>query len=408
MLSVEEARMRILSTVEPLASERVSLKRAVGRVLAEHVLADSDLPAFDNSSVDGFAVRAEQIAAATSQHPIEMPVSSDIPAGTELAGTLQAGTAARIMTGAPLPGGADSVVMLEDTDFDPRKPGSPSPARVAVFHAAVASENVRSRGADVHAGETVLSPGRRLRAADIGLLAALGRSMIDVHRRPRLAIFSTGDELLRVGAPAERGKIWESNSFSLAALAQEAGAEVLRLGIARDRPAEVEELLGQAVQQRADLILSSAGVSVGAFDFVREVIASRGSLDFWRINMRPGKPLAYGAFDNIPFFGLPGNPVSAFICFLIFVSPVVARLSGAAETPRRLVRARLVEPVHSDGRETYLRAIVDASEDGPVARLTGHQGSADLFALSRANALLIIPSGVKSVPPGEEVTAWLL
>ena len=236
----------------------------------------------------------------------------------------------------------------------------------------------------------------------------LGFSEVEVHKIPRVALFSSGDELLEVTAPLEPGKIRDSNSYMLAALIESTNAEVLRLGIARDTRDSVTNLIEQAVQQNADLIISSAGVSVGAFDYVKEVVESNGALDFWRVNMRPGKPLAFGNYKDIPFIGLPGNPVSAFVGFEVFVRETIGRLSGTSDRNQRTVRVRCEEEILSDGRESYLRAILQENRDGYLAKLTGHQGSGNLLSLVQADALLIIPAGVKCVPAGQEVNAWLL
>jgi molybdopterin molybdotransferase len=273
-----------------------------------------------------------------------------------------------------------------------------------------AGANRRPRGTDIRAGEVVLKEGRVLKPQDLGVLAMLGVANVLVYRRPRVALFSSGDELLPVDAPREDGKIHDSNSYSLAALTEGAGAEVIRLGVAKDNPDAVKALLDKAVELEVDLILSSAGVSVGAFDFVKQVIESNGKMDFWRVNMRPGKPLAFGEYQNIQFIGLPGNPVSAFIGFEVFVRPVIRRLSGSLNEGRPTVRVICEEQIDSDGRESYLRAQVrpDAESGGFVARLTGHQGSGNLYSLVQANALLIIPAGVKCVPAGQEVDGWLI
>jgi molybdopterin molybdotransferase len=408
MLTVDEARARILATIEPVGIETIPLEQAAGRVLAEPVISQIDLPSFDNSSVDGFALRATNVSSASREAPAALAVTADIVAGSTPGTILEPGTAARITTGAPLPAGADAVVMLEDTDYPPRAAGGAAPARVAIYRRVATAENVRPQAADLRAGETVFDPGQRLRPVDLGMLALLGKAAVRVYRRPTVAILSSGDELLPVDAEPQPGKVHDANSYMLAALASEAGAHVIRLGIAADSRSALEGLLEGAASSGADMILSSAGVSVGALDFVREVVQTRGSLDFWRVNMRPGKPLAFGRYRDLPFFGLPGNPVSAFVGFLVFVAPAILRLSGTAEPPRRLLRARAGQLISSDGRESYLRAILHEVESGHVAHLSGHQGSGNLLALTRANALLIIPSGVKSVPPGEEVIAWLL
>jgi molybdopterin molybdotransferase len=312
------------------------------------------------------------------------------------------------MTGAPLPRGADAVVPVEDTDFAGRPAGSAAPEYVSIRRAVTAGSSIRTAGMDLRAGEIALRAGRLLRPEDLGLLAMLGEATVEVFRRPRVALLSSGDELLPVEAPLVPGKIRDSNSFTLAALVESAGAQVLRLGTAADRREAVEALFERAAAERVDLILSSAGVSVGAFDYVKEVLESRGRLDFWRVNMRPGKPLAFGAYRDIAFLGLPGNPVSAFVGFEVFVRPVLARLGGRSDEARPIVRVRLAEAIESDGRESYLRGEVRQENGQLVARLSGHQGSANLPALVRANALLIIPAGVKSAPANREIEAWML
>jgi molybdopterin molybdotransferase len=379
-------------------------------VLAQDVVATLDLPPFDNSSMDGFAVRAADTAGATPDSPRRLHVVADIPAGSQPTITLAAGEAARIMTGAPIPAGADAVVPVEDTDFDHRDAGTAAPDDVQIFKAVRSGTNRRLRGMDLQAGQVVLERGRILKPQDLGLLATLGLPGVLVYRKPRVALFSSGDELLPADAPLEEGKIRDSNSYTLAALVEETGAEVLRLGVARDRREAVQELLDRAAALHVDLILSSAGVSVGAFDFIKLVIESSGRMDFWRVNMRPGKPVAFGEYRGIPFIGLPGNPVSAFVGFEVFVRPTIGRLNGSFSGNRQAVRVRCEEQIDSDGRESYLRAYVsrDPEHGGYTARLTGHQGSGNLHSLVQANALLIIPAGVKCVPAGEEVQAWLI
>jgi molybdopterin molybdotransferase len=267
-------------------------------------------------------------------------------------------------------------------------------------------DNVRYRGDDLHIGDKVLAAGIRLRAQEIGLLAMLGVAEVQVYRRPRLALLSTGDELIPVKAPLLPGKIHESNSLTLAALAETAGVELIRLGVAMDTEVDIRTRLERAVEEKADVIVSSAGVSVGAFDYVKSVIEENGDLNFWKVNMRPGKPLAFGKYCGIPFFGLPGNPVSAFIGFEVFVRPALEKLSGLEARLRLHQVARLAEPLESDGRESYLRAIVSQENGRLVAHLTGAQGSGNIFSLVRANALLIVPSGVKSLPANSDVEIW--
>jgi molybdopterin molybdotransferase len=408
MLSVAEAQKQILTQFQPLEPVSVALKQALGRVLAEPVCAPADFPAFDHSSVDGFAVQASQVTAASPEQAVRLKVVGDIPAGSAPTFRVGPGEAARIMTGAPLPPGADAVVMVEETDVFQQVPGQAAPEQVAIFKAVQHSENVRRRGSDLQTGQELLPSGQRLRPQDLGLLAMLGQAHLAVFRQPRVALISSGDELLPVEAPLEPGKIHDSNTYSLAALAQNAGCQVMLPGLAADQREAVQALLDQAADLQPDVIISSAGVSVGAFDYVKSVVENNGSLGFWKVNMRPGKPLAFGEYRGIPFFGLPGNPVSAFVSFLVFVEPALGRLSGLQTEDRPRVRVILEEPIESDGRESYLRAIVQSKNGQYFARLTGHQGSGNLFSLVQANALLIFPSGVKSCPPGSEAEAWLL
>jgi len=405
MLSVSEARERILSAVQPLASETVPLAQGARRVLAQDVAATDDLPLFDNSTMDGFALRAAdtEAGAVTS-----LRVVGDVPAGTAPTVQLGPGEAARIMTGAQLPDGADAVIPVEDTDFQNREPGTPAPQSVKLSRSVSSGENVRRRGLDVHRGDRVLNAGRVLKPQDVGLLAMLGIANLQVFRTPRVALISSGDELLQVDAPLEPGKIRDSNSFLLSGLLEDSGAAVVRLGVARDDPLDVEARLRRAVDEGTDLILSSAGVSVGAYDYVRAAVEAQGRLDFWRVNMRPGKPLAFGQYRGIPFLGLPGNPVSAFVAFEVFVREAIGKMAGRPLEPRPRVAVQVAGAIHSDGRESYLRAEVYQQDGRMMARLTGHQGSGNLLSLVRANALLIIPAGVKSVPAKWELDAWML
>jgi molybdopterin molybdotransferase len=408
LLSVDDALSRILSHFKPVETEIVPLADAANRVLGQDIAAETDLPLFDNSSMDGFAVRSQDSVGANDAAPRRLRVIADIPAGSSPSITLAAGEAARIMTGAQMPAGADAVVPVEDTDYETRDAGSPVPGQVGIRKAVNPGGNVRQRGMDVQKADIVLHKGRVITAQDSGLLAMLGWARVPVHRKPRVAFFSSGDELLGIDVPLEPGKIRDSNSYMLAALIRSAGAEVMGLGVARDSFESVQALLDQVTGQHADLILSSAGVSVGAFDFVKNVIESNGKMDFWRVNMRPGKPLAVGEYKGIPFIALPGNPVSAFVGFEVFVRPALRRLGGHPDGNRRTVRVRCEAQVDSDGRESYLRAAVREVDGVLHARLTGHQGSGNLLSVVQADALLIIPAGVKCVPAGQEVNAWLL
>jgi molybdopterin molybdotransferase len=408
MLSVAEARDRILEQFAALGSETVPLDESAGRVLARDVAATHDLPPFSNSSMDGYAVRAGEVAGATPAAPAPLNVSADIPAGAGMPAPLAAGTAARIMTGAPVPAGADAVVPVEDTDDSRERAGEPPPAQVQIRMAPHAGANIRPAGQDMRAGQMVLRAGTLLSPAAVGVLAALGVSQVPVHLRPLVAVFSTGDELRRVDQELGPGQIRDTNSYTLAAAATNYGARVLRLAVARDRLEDVQARFDEALRAGAQMIISSAGVSVGAYDVVKAAVEAEGALSFWRVRMRPGKPLAFGQVRGVPFFGLPGNPVSALVGFEVFVRPAIMKMAGHLRWEKLAIVAELLEPLESDGRESYLRVIVERRGASYVARASGNQGSAVMSAVVRANGLLILPEGVTRGQPGEQFSVWLL
>ena len=406
LLPVKDAQKRLLSSFQTLEKEFISLDKSVGRILAEDILAKRDLPLFDNSSMDGFALRASDLTQAGSSTPITLAVVDDIPAGKMPTKHLRAGESARIMTGAPLPPGADTVVPVEETDFNNRAPGTPLPEKVEIFKAAQLGANIRKRGDDIQRRESILPRGQELRAQDLGIIAMLGIAQVPVYRKPRVALLSSGDELTPIGETLAAGKIYDVNSYTLSAMLNAAGCEITPLGVAEDTPESIKTMLDKV--KNADLILSSAGVSMGSFDYIKAVIEKEGKLNFWRINMRPGKPLTFGHYKNIPFIGLAGNPVSAFVGFMVFVLPVIEKMLGRTKQAQNHARARLTEPIQLDGRESYQRARVHRKNGQLYAELTGHQGSGNLFSMVQANALLIIPAGVKSLKKGDEVKAWIL
>lgn len=408
LLSVSEARQKLLEAFSPVKATHIDISEAAGRVLAEDIRAEIDLPAFDNSSMDGFAVRLSDLEGASRENPVCLDVSADLPAGKASYIKLHPGQAVRIMTGAPLPDGAEAVIPVEDSDFNTRQPGATAPKQVNLYRKPKNGENIRPRGQDVHRGEIVLHANHQLRSQDIGFLAMLGIARPPIYQKPRVALLSTGDELLPLKERLQPGKIYESNSYMLSALVSHYGGEPVNLGIVADRADAVRDSLRKAAEAHVDLILSSAGVSVGAFDYVRSVVEEEGRLSFWRVNMRPGKPLAFGSYHDIPFIGLPGNPVSAFVGFEVFACPALIKLGGMEDWSHPVQRVVLQEAVESDGRESYLRARVTYEEGLWKAYLTGHQGSGNLRSLVQANALLIIASGVKSLPAGSEVDAWLM
>lgn len=407
-LSVDEALARLLADLHRLESESVPLAEGLGRVLASSVVASTDLPPFANSSMDGYAVRAEDVRAASRDHRVTLRVAADVAAGSAHLPTVGPGQAARIMTGGPLPPGADSVVPVEHTTDSRPMAGETLPAIIEVEQAAGAGDFVRPAGLDIRQGETVFQAGHALRPQDLGLLAALGVARPDVVRRPRVAILSTGDELLPPEQALTPGKIHDSNGFILAGLVSSAGGDARPLGIVADSPEAVLEHLNRAVEVGADLILSTAGVSMGAFDYVRTVVEAHGDLGFWRVNIRPGKPLAFGHFGGVPFVGLPGNPVSAWVTFVVFVLPMLGAMLGVTGPRNWTVQVELDEDIESDGRESYLRARVRWEDGAFRAVLTGSQDSAVMSSLVAANALAIVPAGARRLPKGSPVTAWML
>ncbi|CAG0930008.1 molybdopterin molybdotransferase [Thermoflexales bacterium] len=407
MLSVSEAQQAILAGVKRLEPETVPLLEALGRVLAEEVTADTALPPFDNSAMDGYAVRAADLIGATPERPVRLPVIADIPAGHPTEVELTAGTIARITTGAVLPRGADAVVPVEETD-DGARSASALLESVAIYRAIPQGAHVRRTGEDVQRDEQVLNSGLLIRPAEIALMSAVGHNQVRVYRRPRVALLATGDELVTPDRVPGPGQIRNVNEYSTAALVMRYGGVPLLLGIARDRMERVAAKLEEAVGQGADVIVASAGVSVGAYDVVKEAVQAHGSIDLWKVRMRPGKPLAFGFYRQRPFFGLPGNPVSAMMTFEQFVRPVLRIMCGFTHWKKPAIAVTLLEPIESDGRETYARAWVERSGDRWQARLSGGQGSNMLSSLVRANALVIVPEGVHQLAAGATVQAQML
>lgn len=401
LLSVEEAQKSILGVFKPVDSISAPIEECVGRILSEDITATIDLPPFTNSSMDGFAIRAADIQQATKEQPIRLVVKAESAAGSPTSATIQENEAARIMTGAPLPDGADSVIPVEDTR-------SPTVDQVDVLRPVDIGAYLRLRGMDLRAGQTIFVKHHALRAQDIGMLAMLGYAQVPVYRRPRVALMSTGDELVNPGLELGSGKIYNSNEYALGALIQTSGAELISLGISPDDPEEVRSRLNRGVAAGADLLLTSAGVSVGAYDYVRQVLQQDGHLMLWRVDMRPGKPLAFGRFGGVPLIGLPGNPVSAFVTYLVFINPVIRRLQGLPNARPRRGLAELTTDLESDGRESYLRGTVQFNGDVWQATPDRNQSSGNMYSLVQANALLIVPSGVKSLPIGAKVEFWSL
>jgi molybdopterin molybdotransferase len=390
MLTVEEALEQILSRVGPLGTERVSILSALGRALAEPIVSERELPPWPNSSMDGYAVRADD----TRQGAVRLAVVGTVTAGAVPTRDVRAGEAIRIFTGAPLPDGADAVVPQEDTEA--------ADGHVTVKTTVGTGAYVRPRGEDLRIGDAVLASGVAIGPAEIGLLATLGMSQVLVHRRPRVAILSTGNELAELGREPAAGQIPNTNSYSLYAQVMEAGGDPMNLGIAGDRLDAIEERLRWGAD--TDLLLSSAGVSVGDLDLVKTALTRAGAeLHLWQVSMRPGKPITFGSVQGRPVFGLPGNPVSAMVTFELFVRPALRRLAGFRAIHRARLRAQALAPIDNPGvRRGYLRVTLERLGGEWGARLTGDQGSAILTSMVRADGLAIV-GGDTTIREGEPV-----
>jgi molybdopterin molybdotransferase len=402
--TANEAASEIVAAVRVLDAEDVPLREALGRVLAADAMSPVDLPPWDNSSMDGYAVRAADVRGASPVHPATLTVIGTIAAGARGDRAVGPAQAYRIMTGAPLPPGADTVVRVEDTDggLD----------RVQIRDDRDAGRNVRPRGEDLAEGTVAVSRGTRLGPAHLGVLASVGRGTVRVARRPRVAILATGDELVdvdRFDAVRRGERIVTSNSYTLDALVRSAGGESVALGVVPDDPVALRDCLSAAPPH--DLLLTSGGISVGAFDHTRRVLADLGAEQrFWRVAIRPGAPLGFGSWRGAPWIGLPGNPVSTMVTFELFARPALRRLQGIVRAFAQRVPVRVTEPIATPARLThFLRVTVRPGVDGFLeARLTGPQGSGLLTSMARADALLVVPADREGVEAGETLSALLL
>ncbi len=468
MLSVEEAFARIVSQFGALETETVSLLDALGRVLSEDVVSTEDVPAFDNSAMDGYAVRFADTQAASEAQPVHLRVVGDLAAGAVPTVPLGASEAVRIMTGAPVPPGSDAVVPFEDTDrtdwakFGTRPGASGDPATVGILLSPEFQDNVRFRAEDIKVGEQVLARGKRIRPAEIGVLASLGRAQVAVYRRPVVAIIPTGDEVIEIDRPLQPGQVRNSAAHALEALVTTYGGVPRRLPVVGDTVEETRAALLSCLD--CDLIVTIGGVSMGDYDLVRNVLGAEGEIDFWRIRMRPGKPLAFGfieqsvspdnsaaqpdakegsgitstvagshpspwgegqgegfitteaaahpSSDNrtrrVPVVGLPGNPVSAYVTFEEFVRPALLIMQGHSSLHKTTVKARFLDGMENHGRRQFVRVIIERDDHGYTARLTGEQGSQLLTSLAKADGLAIISEHQDYVEPGSEVTVQML
>jgi len=396
MISVRQALDQILGATEVLGAERIGLLEGVGRVLAEDVRSLRDVPGYANSAMDGYAVRHADLVSL----PVRMPVVGVSSAGSEVLPEVGAGEAAKIMTGAPIPAGADSVIRVEDTRLD----GD----HVVVESAGARGSHIRLPGEDVRAGDVVLTRGRRLTPADIGLFASVGRTLLLVHRRPRVAILSTGNELIEADQPIRPGQVVNSNAYTLAAAVTEAGGVPIPLSIVRDKPDEIRAAFADAA--RADAFLSTGGVSVGEFEYVKAVMDVIGVRRlFWKVAQKPGKPLTFGILGGRPSFGLPGNPVSSLVCFYLYARPALRRMMGLSELHLPSATATLAHDLKTaEGLTEFIRCRLERKDGRLIASSTGTQSSGVLSSMSQGQALMVAPAEESQLRAGSEIRVILL
>lgn len=401
LTQLHEAQKVVLDAAPVLGLEKISILEALGRVLGEEIVAERDNPPWDNSAMDGFAVRWEDIKQEQSiQKPVTLSVIEDVPAGTMPSKAVGCGQAIRIMTGAPIPRGADTVLKVEDTEH--------TSDSVRVFKPEPKGANIRPQGEDVKKGERIIAEGTRIRPSEAGMLAILAKPFVFVHQRPRVAILSTGDELADLDERFSEEKIINSNSYGIAAAVQDAGGIPLLLGIARDTPRALKEKISQGLN--ADVLVLSGGVSMGDYDFTKAVFRELGAeMNFWKLAIRPGQPLAFGKIQGKLAFGLPGNPVSSMVTFEQLVRPALLKMSGCRSYGRPVVQAVFQERFSKrTDRRHFLRGILTKEEGIFKVRTTGDQGSGILTSMVKANCLIDVPVEVEKLNPGDEVSVQLL
>ncbi len=400
MIALEEAQAKVNRELQVLPPAEVPIAESLGLTLAETVIAPEAIPPFANTAMDGFAVRAADTVGANKQSPVSLPVVGTIAAGTTAARRLESGEAMRIMTGAPVPDGADAIIMVELT--------KPNGFDVDIMAEVPVGNHIRPAGDDIAAGSEILHPGTVLAPGHLGVLASVGRQTVTVFRRPRVGVMSTGDELVEGPEPLQPGQIRDSNRVTLLALAHEAGFEPVDLGLIRDDEGELEAALRQGVTT-CDAVITSGGVSMGDYDYVKAVLTRLGEFSWMQVAIKPAKPFVFGLLDEVPVFGLPGNPVSSMVSFELFARPGLKRMMGHLDAERPRVRARTTEPLrrHPDGKTHFIRVVASQDGDEWKVRSSGGQGSHQLMAMATANALAVVPDG-DGVDEGELVDVMYL
>ncbi|MBI2829892.1 MAG: molybdopterin molybdotransferase MoeA [Chloroflexi bacterium] len=419
MLTVEEALEKILGYVHVLEPETKPIMETLGQVIAEDVYSDVTVPPLDNSAMDGYAVRSQDTIGASERSPRVLKVIDTVSAGSMSKLEVRPGTAIRVMTGAPVPAGADAVVKFEDTDEEARKktlPAGERPGEIGILAESRRGDNIRLAGEDIAKGMLVLSKGKVVRPSEVGVLASVGRTTAQVIRRPVVAVLATGNELVNPGQPLPPAKIYDSNSYTTAASVARYGGIPRLLGVALDTESSLVGGLRRGLD--ADMLITTGGVSAGDYDMVKDVLSTQGEMTFWRVRMKPGKPIAFGmirgrdkngVFKNIPHLGLPGNPVSVMITFELFARPAILKMLGKKNWTKPVIEAVIEEDVsNSDGRRVFARAIVDKKDGYYSARLTGPQGSGILTSMSLANGLVVIPEEKQKVRKGDTVKVIMM
>ncbi len=414
MITVEEALEKILAAVDVLQPERKEILECLGQVLAEDVVSKINIPPHNNSAMDGYAVKFADTRGASARRPVYLELIGEVAAGHVPAKAVKPGTAVRIMTGAPLPAGADAVVRFEDTD-EVKGKGRGKGSRIGILQPARRGQNIRLKGEDIRAGQAVLSKGTLLRPAQIGILASLGRHAVRVIRRPIVSVLPTGDELCDIDQPLAPGKIYDSNSYAIAASILSCGGIPRLLNIGRDTIASLKRTIKSGLD--ADMLITSGGVSAGDYDVVKDVLGQMGKINFWTVRMKPGKPLAFGVIRSprrgrprpVPHLGLPGNPVSSMITFELFARPAILKMLGIADYARPVITAVLDQEItNSDGRRVFARVHLKKKAGRWHASLTGPQGSGILMSMAVASGLAIVPETRARLKPGERVKVYLL
>ena len=405
MISVEEALEKVLSYIKVLDGVETPLLECLGQVLDQDIYSSIDIPPSNNSAMDGYAVKAADISGASASSPVYLDIIGESKAGTVSNAKVTTHTTVRIMTGATLPKGADTVVPFEETDETQRK--EQPLKQIGILKSIEKGKHIRSAGEDIAKGQLALPKGTALRPAEIGVLASLGFKKVKVIRRPVVAILATGDELVELGKPLTEGQIYNSNSYSAAAQVLRYGGIPRVLGIAKDTESDLEAKIKEALT--ADMLLTTGGVSMGDYDLVKDVLAKQGEISFWKVRMKPGKPLAFGTIKGVPHLGLPGNPVSSMITFELFARPAMLKMLGKKNLAKPTVEAVMEDKAkNTDGRRIFLRAVVRKESGRYYARTTGPQGSGILTSMSQANALVIVPENIKAVKEGDLVKAIML